>query len=95
MLSDQEISQIENEVSCINYSNLLSEKEKLIIKGQRAGAKMETMMNLGSDHSNYEKEMHIMAEYLTWIDQRIEDKNGWWFRIKRRLKYVNQFRPKW
>ena len=91
MLSNEEIDYIETDVASMPDSKILGEKKKLIAVGIKFGQDMGSMMNVGVDHSGPEKEMHLVAEYLTFIDQRLEGKDSWWFRVRRRLKYVNQF----
>ena len=95
MLTGPEIDIVEMEVSILEDADLVASKELFISKGETAGSQMEAMMVMGGDHSLYEKEMHIAAEFLVFIDQRLEGKDSWFFRFRRRLKYVNQFRPKY
>ena len=93
MLTGPEIDIAEREVSTFEDSELLSNKQIFISQGKTAGSQMKLMMDHGGDYSPYEKDMHIAAEFLVWIDQRLEGKDSWFFRLRRRLKYVNQFRP--
>ena len=95
MLTGPEIDIVEMQVSTLEDADLVAKKELFISKGETAGSQMEAMMVMGGDHSLYEKEMHIAAEFLVFIDQRLEGKDSWFFRFRRRLKYVNQFRPKY
>ena len=93
MLTGHEIDIVKMEVSTFEDSELLSNKQIFISKGEDSGLLMKHNTGRGGNYGLYEKDMHIAAEFLVWIDQRLEGKNSWLFRFIRRLKYVNQFRP--
>ena len=72
MLTGPEIDTVEFEVSKLEDSDLLSSKQIFISKGEESGLLMKHNTGRDGNYSLYEKDMHIAAEFLVWIDQRLE-----------------------
>jgi hypothetical protein len=96
MLSAQEITIIEEEVNTLDHATLENHKRILIESGNqiamRIGYLIDSKMKNTPDYRYEEKELHLTVEKLVFLDQRIEVKFGVFFRLKRRLGYMNQFR---
>ena len=95
MVSRSEQDIIEAEVKKIEEDMLEHEKEGLIMKGHSLGQMINENITTGinmSEHKYLEKELLLAVEFLVYLEMRIHNKKGWWFKSKTRIKFANMFR---
>jgi|TARA_A100000164_G_C21591145_1_gene622971 hypothetical protein len=92
MLSKHEMNIVEMQVNKYQASELEEMKKNWFAEGLRASKNMNDLISAMQSYSQAEHEVFAAAEHLVFIDQRIEQKNSWFFRTKRRVHYVNLFR---
>jgi len=92
MLSIEIIDAVAKDIALIDDDNLLDAKVEFEARAEVHSHGVGSDMRTGRDHSGNEHDLHIMVEYLTHLDERLENKGGLWFRFKRRLFYANQYR---
>jgi hypothetical protein len=92
MLSKNEIDAVQIDVAAISNDDLHDAEVEFKARAEIASHGVGSDLRMGLDHSQNEYNLHLMVEYLTHIDERLENTGGWWFRIRRRLSYINQYR---
>lgn len=92
MLSTEVIDAVAKDIALIDDDSLHDAKVEFEARAEVHSHGVGSDMRTGRDHSKNEYELHVMVEYLTHLDERLENKRGMWFRFKRRLFYMNQYR---
>tara|TARA_B100001093_G_scaffold490577_1_gene529759 strand:- start:38 stop:346 length:309 start_codon:yes stop_codon:yes gene_type:complete len=95
MVNREEQCFIEEEVNAIDEDMLEHEKETFINKGhvlgQMIGENFDTRKDM-LQHKLLEEDLLRAVERLVYIEMRLKNKSGWWFKSKTRIKFANMFR---
>ena len=96
MLSNSEKDQIEYSVNNYSDDELYNKKENFISEAKKTSIVMGSLIDHGlinsASYKEHQSKLDVLVEYLVYIDGRIEGKNGWIFRSKRRIKWAWEFR---